>query len=442
MVVTETKFRNVYLIQPPRDEGYGSNSRSGCYIPLGLVSIGNNVSANFSDLNVNLLDGELLSMDEINDVLNKNCGPDSVVGIDTKTPNYKSALKIARLVKNLGSRVVIGGVYASAIPELIMRHSSDVIDHVAVGYGEVPFLDILSGRRDGLIVNGTPSFNNLPLLDRGSLVNVEDYILNFQKQHPTWSYRGTNIFTHVGCKYRCLFCERTKPERGVYFRDPNKIWNEVRLLTERHGIDYLVDFSDTITQNHEFLVNLADTKPNDLNPVFHVFSTADGIDNDSINLLKRLNVQHVFVGVESGDEELARSIYKGRNFSPSTSLEAVVKLSTSGIRVTPSFVLGLPGETKESLDRTYEHARRIKEETGFEEIFCSAMIPFPGSIAFKKLRNEMKGDDSFDTDIFDSEELKKLWIERFCEIDYPTIIEYVDKILGLGTYTITIKREA
>jgi anaerobic magnesium-protoporphyrin IX monomethyl ester cyclase len=429
---------NVQLIQPPRNEGYEDNSRSACYMPLGLVSIATYVKQQFPGAKVEVLDGEFLSNDEIIGRLK----PNSFVGIETKTPNYESALKIAKAAKYIGSRVILGGVYASAIPERIMQLRRDIIDHIIVGYGEIPMEQIIKGRTDPIIENETPSFNQLPAPDRDSFLDFKPYIDNFQREHPTWNHKSTNIFSHVGCKYRCVFCIRSRPKIGVYFRTPESIWKEIYHLNKKHGINYFVDFSDTITQNIEFLKELVEAKPANLNPIFHIFSTADGVNSTTINLMKGLNVQHVFVGVESGDKALAKTIAKGKDFSPQVSLEAIKQLSEAQIGVTPSFVLGLFGENEDTLARTYRHAKRIKEVSNFEEIFCSALIPFPGSIAFKQLERKIQEEGApFNTDLFDSEELKQLWISRFCNVDYETIMGYADRILRLGKYTITIKKE-
>ena len=262
------------------------------------------------------------------------------------------------------------------------------------------------------------------------LIEALPYIKNFHKEHPTWNARAANIFTHMGCKYKCIFCSRQGPKHGVYLRNPKQVWDEVTDLVQKHKINYIVDFSDAITQKIEWLREFIRLKPEDINPTFHVFSTAEDINEETIGLLKRINVRHIFIGAESGDRELAAKIMKGKHFSPDVTLNAIKLLTAANISITPSFVLGLPGETEETLEHTYNLAKKIHEITNFEEIFCSALIPFPGSIAFNKLK----------TDSFDPEELKQLWIKEFCNADYETIMSYVDKILALGKYTITIKK--
>lgn len=423
---------SVQLIQPAKNQGYISNSRSGCYTPLGLVSIATYVRQEFPNAKIEVLDGELMTNQEIIGQLK----PNSFVGIDTKTVNYASALEIAYAAKSIGSIVVLGGVYASAIPEKIIEHRRDIIDHIIVGYGEKPFEEIISGNGRDIMHNPKSCFNEIPIPDRSTFLDLESYISNFQREHPTWHPRGTNIFTHMGCMNRCVFCSRTSPNGSVYYRNPSRIWEEVSDLVKNHNVRYIVDFSETITNNMNWLKELVDEKPKDLNPIFHSFTSASGVNDDSIELMKNLNVKHIFMGLETGDEDMACQIMKGKKFSPDVSLNAVKLLTEAEIGLTPSFVLGLPGETEESLQNTYEFAKKVYEITNFEEIFCSALIPFPGSIAFNMLDRKI----GFTTDIHDPEELKKQWTKHFCETDYETIMKYAEKILALGKYTITIKK--
>lgn len=422
----------IQLIQPAKSKGYVSNSRTGCYAPLGLISIATYSHQQFPTAKIEVLDGELMTNQEIIRRLKSNV----IVGIDTKTPNYASAIEIANAAKEMNCKVVVGGVYASSIPDLISHYRGGIVDHVVVGFGEKPFVDIINGREDKIIHNPEPSFDELPIPDR-SFVDFERYVQNFQQNCHTWKYRGTNIFTHMGCKYGCLFCSRSGPKR-VQYKSPKNVWQEVRNLVETHNIEYIVDFSDTITQDMNAFRRLVDEKPEDLNPIFHIFSTAEGINQESLKLFKKLNVKQVFVGAETGDPTLANKISKGTSFFPKMALEAITLLSEEGINITPSFVLGLPGENEESLETTYEFAKKIKNLSGFEEIFCSALIPFPGSRAFDLL---MKKTEKPGTDLFDPEEIKKRWIEQFCDVDYETINSYVDRILSLGKYTITIRRD-
>ncbi|MBW2647013.1 MAG: radical SAM protein [Deltaproteobacteria bacterium] len=402
----------VQLIQPTTGE-YRSNSRSGCYPPLGLISIATYIRQECPSVKVEILDGELISDDEIIARLDSD-----IVGLNTNTVTYPQAIKIAAAAKKRGSKVVLGGVYASAIPDIILSKRAYLID--------------------SLIINQNHEFNSLPYPDR-SLVDLDEYVQIFQQNHPTWKYRGTSIFTNVGCTWReksgggCIFCSRSGARTGK--KHPSIIWQEVRELVENYRIDYLVDFSDTILQDTGWLQSVIKAKPKDINPSWHIFARMDEINPETLKLVKQLPCNHIFVGIESGDPQIYRAARKGGG-SPEDSLKAAKLLKDFGIELTPSYVIGLPGETEESLKRTYDHACRLKELTSFEEIFCCQLIPFPGSRAFDLLRTKT----NIDADILDIEYLKKLWADHFCPIDFELMHEYAHKILGLGKYKITIAK--
>lgn len=421
----------VQLIQPSTGP-YRSNSRSGCYPPLGLISIATYIRQECPEIEIEILDGELISDNEIIARL----GAD-IIGLSTNTVNYPQAINIAKAAKQFGIKIVIGGVYASAIPELILNKRQNLIDTLVVGYGEKPMVDIIRGNKEKLIINQTPDFNNLPYPDR-DLVNLDEYISTFQFNHPTWKYRATNFFSNVGCKWKekssggCIFCSRSGTK--AYYREPEILWKEIREMVEKYHIDYLVDFSDTIFQNIDWLQAVVDSKPKDLNPNWHIFSRMDEITPATLDLVKKLPCKHIFVGVESGDPEIYRSVRKGGG-SPEQSLEMAKLLRDYDIELTPSYVIGIPGETEKSLKRTYEHACQLKGITNFEEIFCSQLIPFPGSQSFNLLGHKIE----LRTDVYSIENLKKLWAKFMCFVPFEMMQKSVHNILELGCYKITIE---
>lgn len=419
----------VQLVQPPIGK-YKPNSRTGSYMPLGLLSIATYLKRMKPELTVEVLDGELLTFNEIERKLDGE-----IIGFNTNTVTYPVALELAKTAKERGAYVVIGGVYASALPEIISEKRRDIIDTIVVGYGEKPMLDIVNGKTQLIIKNTIPEFNELPMPNR-EFLNIEEYIKVFQRNHPTWKYRATNVFTNVGCYWRefgkgCIFCSRSGDT--TMFKNPELIWKEIELLASKYNIDYLVDFSDTLLQNKEWLKSIIKYKPKNLNPIWHVFARADEINQESITLLKTLNCKHVFIGMETGDPDIYKKILKGGG-NPDDNLKACKLLHDNHIKITPSYVLGLPGENLQSLQMTYEHAKRLQELTDFEEMFCCELIPFPGSLSFKRLRNNINIADCYDIKF-----LKNIWIERFVETDYHIIKSYIQNILSLAKYKITIE---
>ena len=428
------------LIQPTTGE-YNSNSRSGCYPPLGLVSIATYVEQQIPNIEIEILDGELISHDQIVSRLDAD-----IVGINANTITYPQAIEIAESAKEHGIRVVLGGIFASAMAPAILRFRPHLFDHIVVGYGEKPMCDIIldmqaNGSRrtlNPIIINQQPDFVNITAPDR-KFIDLPQYLSRFSDNHPTWSDRGTNIFTNVGCFWRektkggCIFCSRSGDYTAT--RQAEKVWDEIEQLVAEHNINYLVDFSDTLLQHKDWIKQLICAKPKHIDPMWHVFGRTDEIDQESIDLIKQLPCNHIFVGLESGHPITYKSSRKGGG-SPEHSLEVGKLLRKNEMQITASYVMGLPGESEETLKATYEHAKKMQDITGFEEIFCCPLIPFPGSVAF----NQLKAKIGIDTDIVDVEDLKRQWAENFCSVPFDVMEEYAEKILDLGSYKITISK--
>lgn len=428
------------LVQPTTGE-YNSNSRSGCYPPLGLISIATFIAQEFPNIELEILDGELLSHQQIL----RNLDAD-VVGINANTVTYPQAIAVAEYAKKLGSQVILGGVYPSAMADTILKYRNHLFDHIVVGYGEIPTRDIILNLQNNknftslppIIINQTPSFDKLPEPNR-KFVELHQYLDRFSEKHPTWSDRGTNIFTNVGCFWRektkggCIFCSRSGEFTAT--KQAAAVWSEIESLVNDYGINYLVDFSDTLLQHKAWLSELILAKPKDINPMWHVFGRTDEICQETIDLLKQLPCNHIFAGLESGHPITYKTSRKGGG-SPEHSLEIGRLLRKNNMEITASYVMGLPGESEQTLKATYEHAKKMKDITGFEEIFCCPLMPFPGSVAF----NQLKAKERLTSDLLDIEDLKRLWAKHYCNVPFDVIEHYAEKILALGTYKITISK--
>jgi len=425
----------VQLIVPAL-EGFKYTRKSGCP-PLGLASIASYLKTRGAD--VEILDGEMIAD---NETIISRISSGALVGVLTKTPNYIGAVRIAEGAKAKDCTVVFGGVYATNMAQAIMQNRLGVVDFVVRGFGEKPMLRILEMIRSGrqfpenrILLEPTPCFDEMGWPSR-EWFDMGQYVSNFAADRPSWNLaHGTNIFTHMGCVHKCDFCSRIGPlGGGVYWREPKNIWAEVRELVSSYGIYYVLDFSDTLSQNRHWLQALVETRPFDLEHIrWHVFATAERIP-DSIELLKQLNVTHVFVGVETGDEKVAQNVLKGRRFSPQLVRNGISMLAEAGMRVTPSFVYGLRGETEASMERTFLFAQELVALTGAEEVFASELIPWPGAPAWETVREFFGG-----TDLLEVETLKEVWLREIVHLNPACVREYVDNTLALAKYPISVQ---
>ena len=95
----------IQLINPPVQDGYGGNSKEGAYPPLHLICLGTYLTRTLNDINIQILDGEVMGLQEIELEL----GAD-VVGISANFLNYPNCLRLARIAKERGCCVILGGL--------------------------------------------------------------------------------------------------------------------------------------------------------------------------------------------------------------------------------------------------------------------------------------------------------------------------------------------
>jgi radical SAM superfamily enzyme YgiQ (UPF0313 family) len=435
-------IKDVQLIAPPISDKYYGVSRSKDFPPLGLLSIATYLKNKIPDVEVEILDGEILSLKEIENRIKGN-----VVGIGVNILNYINALELARIAKENGATVALGGAHATALADVILKNR-DYVDAVVLAEGEVAVLDIVKGKPFHKInniaylkankINRTSihllNLDLLPSIDR-ALVDQKIYYNSFQKQRPWTRFkRPALIYSQKGCVWRmktggCLFCGRM--DGKWRFRTPKKVWEEISQLVKQDGIDYINDVSSSITGNRNWLRRFCEEKPLNINPAFEVYACVHEIDEEVINLFDTLNVYKVFIGIESGNNTMLKSIGK----PPLTEyhLKLANTLSNKGIKLTLGVVIGAPGETENSFRETIEHVKRIVEIGNVETISCSILVPVPGSPAYKMLLQHKKtGKKYINRDDLDAIELEEDWLNSFCSIDYRIAQEAVEEILKLA----------
>jgi len=408
------------------------------YPPLGLLALATLAKLKKPDLHIEILDGQVISIKEILKIVHK-LSP-AIVGISSFAPTYGNVLKIARFSKKIGAKVILGGHHAvSLATQILLRrgpYSDDYcIDGIVQNDGEQAFYKIAIGEPFGKIPNlifspssgsikmnrvETLDFDSLPIADR-DLVNLDSY---FKTQ------RALNIFSKIGCKWRnlsggCIFCSRMHNE--MRSKSPVNFWREVSFLREKYNVETIFDGRDDFLDDRKWLNKVYELSFNYADrPALTIFASADTIDFQTIEILKKLNVSNVILGLESGDRTMLRSMHK--KAFPKINERAVRILSEARIGLFASFILGAPQENKESLHRSIMFAAKIKNlfnKTGAPfSIKTFFFTPIPGSIAFKWLLKKT-GTKYLREDTMDCNSLRRDWVDNFCHTTYDEIVAAV-----------------
>ncbi len=158
------------------------------------------------------------------------------------------------------------------------------------------------------------------------------------------------IRTSVGCPHQCEFCDFSTIHPRLRLRSPTSIVEEMRLIAGRGGtsIGFVDDNSlSSARRARELARAMRDTE---LGMRWAGYLRADRVAAEDAALLAQSGLMGAWCGIESGDPEMLRSMRKRSD--PAAAQQAIDALTDAGVQVQASFVVGFPGETRETLDAT------------------------------------------------------------------------------------------
>lgn len=309
----------------------------------------------------------------------------SIVGISAMTHICNYAADLARSLPDSVLKIA-GGPHSSGIPEDLLCRGFDV---AVRGEGEMTMLDIVKGRplkeidgisfiENGEIVHNPPRNaldpNLLPQPARHLLASAgtdRPYFLAGTRFFP-WS----PIFTTRGCPFNCYYCNKQVFGKRFSPRSVENVTGEILSLVEEHGVRELDIYDDCFNadlRRAERILDFIIERGLDLKLRFGNGLRIDNINEEFLDRLVRAGCIHISYGIESGDETVLSKIPK--NYTPDTVRRSVGLTKRAGIFTCGFFILGLLGDTRESMERTIDFAR----ELNLDAAFFSIALPYPGT---------------------------------------------------------------
>jgi hopanoid biosynthesis associated radical SAM protein HpnJ len=318
-----------------------------------------------------------------------------LIVLHTSTPSFKSDVMTAERIREINPKAKIGfiGAKVAVEPEKSLR-VSNAIDFVARNEFDFtclevaedrPFADIrgISYRNsEGVIIHNEDReiLENMDLLPWVTPVYKRD--LNIQKyfggylKHPYLSF-----YTGRGCKSRCTFCLWPQTVGGHRYRvrSIEHVIGEVKWAKENFPEVKEIFFDDdTLTDNLPRVEALSKELAK-LGVVWSCNAKAN-VPRKTLEVLKDNGLRLLLVGYESGNQKILHNIKKGL-------LVDVARRFTKdchelGIVIHGTFILGLPGETKETIQETLNFAKEINPHT----IQVSLSAPYPGTFLYRQAK--------------------------------------------------------
>lgn len=330
------------------------------------------------------------------------------VGFSCTTATFLDGVRIARMVKSElpGVSTVFGGVHVSGQQQAALERFPE-LDFAIVGEGEQAFCELLESQgRDvgdipGLVYRqgGQVLFSGLRKkgIDLDSLPfpaydKLPDYPHSYTL--PIFNYPtapNTSANSSRGCPYTCSYCDRSVFRSSYRFNSAEYLYAHMKFLKERYGIRHINFYDDQFTFNRrrveEFTDMLVD-KP--LGMTFNCAVRANHVDEDLLRRIKAAGGWMVSLGVESGDQELLER--HGRKLDVGATAEVVRQAKRAGLRVKGLLMMGVPGETEESIQRTMDYAFSLP----IDDFNMTKFTPFPGAPLYDDIRNHGAFEENWD----------------------------------------------
>jgi anaerobic magnesium-protoporphyrin IX monomethyl ester cyclase len=330
-----------------------------------------------------------------------------LIGFYLTAYTVRGAVEIAGKVRGICKpRMLVAGGPHVSLEGMGLIGENGVFDVGVVGEGEYSILDlcdVIEGRKDlrdvgGVIfrddgeVKATPPRNPIEDLDKLPDPDYSNFdSIESMKSQKAWY----PLVTSRGCPYSCSFCCNTITGGRWRARKAGAIVEELERVKAAYRPGGFLVMDDNFTQDigraKEFCTLLIE---HNLGLPWAIINTrADRVDSELLSLAKKAGCESIGFGLESGDEDVLKLVGKGETIEQMRNGVALAR--DAGLKVSGSFVIGLPKATMQSERKSVEFAQNLRLDlVGFHHL-----VPYPKTPSF----DWVKGNGRFLRDYSDGQ---------------------------------------
>ena len=327
------------------------------------------------------------------------------------TVGVLNSVEIAKIVraKNPNIHVLVGGPHISSMGVETLK-KFDIFDVGVVFEGELIINDLLHA-----LENGTPLENvdGIVYRDESGEVKVThapeqikeldklpmpawDLLPNFPDAYlpAIFDYPRAPVATYSasrGCPFKCEFCDTSTFGAKVRYNSPQYVYDIMKYLSDTYGVKHLQFVDDLFVANRKIvteLCNLLIEKPIDM--TWSCTARVDTVKPEVLAKMKAAKCWEISYGIESGSDKMLKDMRK--SIKSEQSERAIAWTNEAGINVKGLFMLGYPGETRETIEETKEFVSKLT----LTKMNLSKFTPYPGSPIYKKLYNTSIRDEDWE----------------------------------------------
>jgi len=301
--------------------------------------------------------------------------------VKNKKPRYIVSNVISSIVTNdiktgdiaheLNAKLIAIGPHVTALP-LESLNTFQEIDYVIIGEAEESLRELIDAVESGMPLSDVKGIGfrkdtttayvtekRQPIENLDSLAYPRHDLLPLEKYSlPFIGKKYTFVMTSRGCPFNCIFCRSPVMwGKKVRKRSPQNIIGELKEL-KLLGIDNIIFHSDTFTLDKKWTLDLCQRIIDEkLRIRWIANSRANTIDKEMLSMMKKAGCWMIAYGFESGSQEILDLAKK--EITIDQIRNAAKWTDEAGIKIWGYFIIGLPGETKETIDQTIHLAKEL-----------------------------------------------------------------------------------
>ena len=304
----------------------------------------------------------------------------NIIGIPVASNDFEFTVEICNLLKlTTDVPIVAGGFHTTMAPEDILAEKC--FDIAVIGEGEHSLLEIVQAknhddfyhrlheipgiwfRENGCVVRNplrplNRDINSLPFPDK-SIYDYQKYI-NINRGIATF-------ITSYGCPFKCSYCinsalmKRYGKKNYVRYKSVDYLINEIKSVLGKYKVREIEFYDDTFIMDNERTSQFCSIYPKDIGLPFYINSRVDTLNRKVVQQLKNAGCVRISMGIETGDPYVRNDILK-RNQSDSEIIEAFTIVREAGMKTLSYSMVGIPYETKESIQKTIDLNRACRPD--------------------------------------------------------------------------------
>jgi anaerobic magnesium-protoporphyrin IX monomethyl ester cyclase len=332
--------------------------------------------------------------------------PDLVV-TSTATPSIDYDLMSLEALRRAfpALKTAAFGTHVSALPDDIFA-ACPSLDFIIRGEPEYTLRDLVSALNRGMTAEGIHGLSHRKGVE---IIHEPErpWIENLDEMpFPAWHLITTGLYTLPlsgrpfltvfsarGCPYGCIFCaDQIYYGKKMRTRTASRIVDEIEYDIKRFDVKDFLFWTESFTNRRELVLEIVEElRRRNLTIHWYCNSRVDNVDRELLQAMKASGCEKISFGIESFSAAVLKKIMKGT--TPDQAIDALKLAHSCGLEVIAHCILGLPGDTLESMEETVRQICALPVD--YAQFYAAA--PFPGTELYAQaLENRWIGEDCKD----------------------------------------------